>query len=111
MVYAVLLAVLAQSPPSSVPLSGPIVVGTRTVGSLTSGQATAEFDLTNGTDKAITAWRVAIDAVGGDGMGLRFTLAKDGYASYAGALPDQGNFIGPRSTVHVSEGLNNKSPG
>jgi hypothetical protein len=111
MVYALLLAVLAQSPPSSVPPSGPIVVGTATVGSLRSGEATAEFDLTNSTDKAITAWRVTIDAVRTDGMVLRFTLAKDGYASYAGALPDQGHFIAPRSTVHISEVLNKESPG
>ncbi len=102
--YAALLAILAQTPGSAVPSRDAISVGPVSLGS-DSGHPSVEFDLTNTTEKAITAWQVSIQAERSDGTVIRRGMGRDAYAAYAGLVPDRGDFIRPHATVHVSARL------
>jgi hypothetical protein len=65
-------------------------------------QTSVEFDLTNQTAKAVTAWQVAIEARLADGTVRQTAMAKDAYLAYEGLIPDRGDFIRPHAEVHVS---------
>src|SRR3954462_2149973 len=102
--YAVLLAILMQTPGSALPPGSAILFGSTSLGSK-GGYTTLEFDLTNSTETAITAWQINIQAEGSDGTVIGRGIGKDAYAAYAGLIPDRGDFIRPHATVHFSERL------
>lgn len=100
---AAFVVLLAQAPGSTVAPGNAlgIVVGPVSLGS-DAGQPSVEFDLTNGTDKAVTAWQVTIEAALTDGTVRQTAMAKDAYLAYEGLIPDRGDFIRPHADVHVS---------
>jgi hypothetical protein len=102
--YAVLLAILMQTRAYTSPSRDTIMVGPSWLGS-DDGHTSLEFDLTNSTDRAITAWTISIQAERSDGTAKQVGMGKDAYAAYAGLIPDRGDFIRPHATVHFSERL------
>lgn len=102
--YAVLLAILAQALGPAVAAPSAILVGPVSLGS-DNGHATLEFDLTNSTETAITAWQVSIQADFSDGTVIRRGEGKDAYLAYAGVIPDRGVYIRPHATVRFRDRL------
>jgi hypothetical protein len=99
-----LIAILLQTPGTTSPSRDAIVVGPSWLGS-DEGHASLEFDLTNKTDRAVTAWTISIQAERSDGTVIRVGSGRDAYAAYEGLIPDRGDVIRPHASVHFSQRL------
>jgi len=102
--HAVLIAILMQTPRTTSPSRDAIVVGPSWLGA-DHGHTSLEFDLTNKTDRAVTAWTISIQAERSDGTVIRVGSGRDAYAAYEGLIPDRGDFIRPQAAVHFSQRL------
>jgi hypothetical protein len=84
----------AQQPPGElVVASSPLVVAGP------NGLTVAEFDVTNKTGQAVTAWDVLVEATLSNGTLSARGTAPDGYGAYAGVYPDNNVFIRPHASV------------